>query len=247
MAEPASTNQPKEADQPVYKGYPVSYAIGRFMSEMFARICFGIRAQNIERVPTQGPALIIANHQSYLDPPFLGCLIPGRHLDFVARASLFDIPLAGRYIARLNTIPIKAGGEAGAMKETLRRLGAGRACVMFPEGTRTDDGAMQPFQRGVAVLVKRANCPVVPAAIEGAYDAWPRTSKFPKVFTSKVEVAYGHPIPHNELMANGVDAALDRLASEVEALRLGLRDRLRERTNGKFPKPGPGDRSSVAD
>ena len=118
----------------------------------------------------------------------------------------------------------------------LRRLEGGRAVLIFPEGSRTTDGRVAPFKRGVAVLVKRSRCPVVPVALEGAYEAWPRSRRLPRWLGHRVAVMYGRPIPHDELMHGGADAALLRLHDEVEAMRLALRERL-DRTSPR-PKPG---------
>lgn len=193
-----------------------------------------------ERVPETGPLLIVANHQSFLDPPIVGTPLE-RHLDFIARSGLFADERFGRLIHTLNAIPIKEeGGDAAAMKEALRRLGAGRAVLLFPEGSRTFDGAIGPFKRGVAVLVKRARCPVLPVAVEGAFDAWPRTRRLPRL-GARVAVMYGHPIPHDELIESGADAALARLRADIDRMRLELREILRAKTGGRYPAPGPGD------
>lgn len=211
------------------------------------RLLYRHRAYGAEHVPATGPVLIVANHQSFLDPPVIGVPIWQRHLDFVARLGLFQgTGFFGRLISALNALPIKEeGGDAAAIKEVLRRLGAGRAVLIFPEGSRSETGAMDPFKRGVAVLVKRSGCPVLPAAVEGCFDAWPRHRRWPRLLGARVAVAFGRPIPHDELMAEGAEAALARLTAEVDALRLDLRRRLREQTHGRYPPPGPGDEPAV--
>jgi len=220
-------------------GHLVTYEFCRQAAYWFMRTTMNLDTLNAERVPLDGPLLVVANHQSFLDPPAIGGPIWERHFEFLARASLWKFGPFGKLIASLNSIPIAEGGDAAAMKEALARLHAGRAVVVFPEGSRTFDGKTQPFKRGAAVLVKRARCPVIPAAIEGAYDAWPRTRKRPRVFGPPIAVAYGHPIPHAELMADGPDAALERLAREVETLRGKLHTHLRQRTNGRYPTSDP--------
>lgn len=216
-------------------GHLLTYETCRQLCYWFMRTTMRLEALHAERVPLDGSLLVVANHQSFLDPPAIGGPIWERHFEFLARASLWSFGPFGKLIASLNSIPIGEGGDAAAMKEALKRLHAGRAVVLFPEGSRTFDGQTQPFKRGAAVLVKRAKCPVLPAAIEGAYDAWPRTRKGPKVFGPPIAVAYGHPIPHEELLADGPDAALERLSREVEVLRGELHEHLRRKTKGRYP------------
>ncbi len=113
--------------------------------------------------------------------------------------------------------------------------------ILFPEGSRSPTGLQQPFKRGVALLLKRARCPVVPVAVEGCREALPRGAVVPRFWRARIAAMVGHPIPPDELLKNGPDAALRRLASEIESLRLELRSRLRASTNGRFPPPGPPD------
>jgi 1-acyl-sn-glycerol-3-phosphate acyltransferase len=187
------------------------------------RVVFGTRGYDSLNVPASGPVLLASNHESFLDPPTIAVLLHHRHLEFIARASLFK-SFFGRVIQALNAIPLKdESGDASAIKEVLRRLEAGRAVLIFPEGSRTPDGQMHEFKRGVALLVKKARCPVVPVAISGAYERWPISQKKPRWRGPRVRVIYGKPIPYDELMKNGADAALERVRAEVVV----LRDRLK--------------------
>ncbi len=194
-------------------------------------------------MPDAGPVLIVSNHQSHLDPVAIGMCVTRRETHFVARDSLFKIPLFGALIRAYNAIPIKRGeGDAAGVRSVLDRLATGAAVLVFPEGTRTRDGRTAPFKRGVVLLIKRSRCPVVPAAVEGAFDAWPRSRKLPLVWGKRIGASLGEPIPHDELLADGPDAAMERLHREIEAMRLSLRDTLREQTNGRYPPQGPADR-----
>jgi 1-acyl-sn-glycerol-3-phosphate acyltransferase len=190
---------------------------------LICRLAFRIRGEGVLNVPASGPVLLACNHESFLDPPSVSILLRHRQLEFIARASLFK-GVFGKVIALLNAIPLKDdSGDAGAIKEVLRRLDAGRAVLIFPEGSRTPDGEMHEFKRGVALLVKRAKCPVCPVAIAGAYEHWPVHAKRPRLSGPSVRVRYGKPIPYDELMKDGADAALERVRAEVVALRAGLR------------------------
>jgi 1-acyl-sn-glycerol-3-phosphate acyltransferase len=198
--------------------------------------------RGLENIPQKGSLLIAANHQSYLDPPTIGGLISIRQLDFIARSGLFAFGPFARLITWLNSIPVRGdASDSATIKEVIRRIESGHAVLIFPEGSRTPDGAMHRFKRGIALLVKRAKCPVLPVAIEGAYDNWPRRRKAPRFFGNRVLVKYGAPIPYDELMKDGVDAALTRLALEIDRMRLELRVELRQMTADRVPKRGPGD------
>lgn len=231
-------------------GTPLShiaaYGIARAILVLLFTFLYRFRAYGSRRVPKYGAVLLVANHQSYLDPPAIGVGVSHRHLDYVARLGLFQSKLLAGALTRFNSLPIREqGGDTAAIKEILRRLQEDRAVLIFPEGTRTDDGAMKEFKRGIAVLVKRSGCPVIPIAVEGCFDAWPRSRKWPSFWGKRVAVAFGTPIEHEVLMREGADKALAHLASETQRLRLGLRRLLRQQTRGRFPPAGPGDCTTV--
>lgn len=182
-------------------------------------IIYRRRRRGLANVPRTGGVLLVANHQSFLDPPLIGCSLATRDTDFLARGGLFDIKAFAWFITCLNSTPIKQGaGDAGAMKEVIKRLNEHKAVVVFPEGARTDDGTIQPFARGISVLIKRANCVVVPVGIAGVFDVWPRHKKIPRIFARPMAVVYGKPIETKVLMENGPDAAIAILQERVEEL-----------------------------
>jgi 1-acyl-sn-glycerol-3-phosphate acyltransferase len=132
------------------------------------------RFEGGRNVPPTGPALLIANHQSFLDPPLAG--IPARRrVCFLARKTLFDNRFFGTLISTLKTVPVDQEGVAKeGLQTVLKLLEKGEAVLVFPEGERSWTGQMQPFKPGVLLLVKRAMPPVVPIGIAGAFDALPR-------------------------------------------------------------------------
>jgi len=221
------------------------YEVTRLAAAAVLIVLYRLRWRGGANFPESGPFLIIANHQSLLDPPMVSAICTRRHIEFIARGGLFKNRAFGWIISSLNSIPIREDGEGdlSAMKEALRRLDDGRAVLIFPEGSRSFDGAMTEFKRGVAVLVKRANCPVVPVGIDGLHEAWPRGRKFPRLVGGRVAGVVGKPIPHDELMADGIDAAMRRLEREVESLRMQARGLLRRASKGCYPPEGPGDSS----
>lgn len=225
-------------------------AVGQIL---FYRLCYWIvlglfvllyraRFFNTRSVPRSGGLLIIANHQSHLDPPLLGVAIRDRNMAAIAREGLFKHWPMGLLLRGLGCIAIKEDeGDAGAIRSAIAQLKAGRVVVIFPEGSRSPDGALKHFKRGVWVLLARSGVPILPAAVEGCYDAFPRGAAFPKLFGQRVAVAFGEPIRFAELKALGADGALQMLANRVESLRLNLRAKIRRATHERLPAHGAGD------
>lgn len=208
---------------------------------LLLKVFYRIRLEGKANVPSEQPVIYLANHQSYLDPPIVGVLVMDRPFASLARENLFRNRMFAWLIRQLGAIPLKQGrGDAGAMKSALDELDAGRNVLLFPEGSRTPDGAVHRFQRGVLLLIKRAKVPIVPIAIEGAHDIWPTGRRRPRL-SGRLAVRAGAPIPHDELMREGGDAALERLRRDIDTMRLELRQRLRDETGGRHPAPGAGD------
>ncbi len=204
------------------------YTTGQCIALVLATVCFRFRRFGAKNIPARGACVIVANHQSHMDPPVIGAGIWNRQLVFVARAGLFKNPIFGWAIRSVNAIPIEEGARAeiATIKKFIGRLRTGEVVLVFPEGTRTTDGSVGEFKAGAALLIKRARCPVVPCAIEGAYLAFPRGQHLPNLFGNRVAVAYGQPIDPEELLADGPEAAMQRLRTEVESLRQSLRARM---------------------
>ncbi len=206
------------------------------------RWCYRAHGLGSGRVPATGPVLLVANHESYLDPPLIGVCIRQRELDYIARAGLFENWFMALAMRPLNCIPISEdGNDPRAIREILRRLGEGRAVLIFPEGSRSHDGAMGEFKRGAALLVKRARCPVVPVAVDGCFDAWPRSAERPRIGGQRIACAFGRAIDSETLMERGAEGAMHELEQRVRALRRAVRWRLRRQSQGRLPAHGPGD------
>ena len=141
----------------------------------------------------------------------------------------------------VRAIPIdRSKGESAPMKAALAELKAGRRIIIFPEGTRSSDGAMKEFKRGLVLIIKRAKVPVIPMAVEGTFDAWPTGQKFPRL-TGRVRACAGEALDPAELLEGGPDEAMEKLKREIETMRLELRSEIRRETKGRLPAPGPGD------
>ncbi|MDR2390417.1 MAG: 1-acyl-sn-glycerol-3-phosphate acyltransferase [Planctomycetota bacterium] len=140
----------------------------------------GLEVAGCGNVPGEGPLIVAANHASYFDPMLLGAAI-NRPLHFMARRTLFDIPGFGWLIRQNQAFPLERGGDS---REALRGfgelLGQGHAVVVFPEGTRTRDGAIGDIRPGVGMLSERYSAPILPVYIWGTFQSLPRGRLVPR-------------------------------------------------------------------
>ena len=158
------------------------------------KILFRIKYINSKNVPKKGPTLLVSNHQSFLDPPAIGCGY-FRMTNFLARKTLFKFKPFGKLIDSVDAIPLdKQGMGFQGVRETLRRLKNNEAVLIFPEGSRSFDGELAPFTSGYAAMAVKSNACIVPVAISGAFEAFPRTKVLPSPFKKRVKVEYGEPL-----------------------------------------------------
>jgi 1-acyl-sn-glycerol-3-phosphate acyltransferase len=186
-----------------------SYRLGwTFFRAMFA-VYFRWRVFNPERVPTTGGVIIASNHASFLDPPLVGAGLP-RDINYLARESLFRFPGIGALLRSWNSVPVdRDGGGASGLREILNRLHAGGGIILFPEGTRTPDGKLQPARSGIGLTVIKSDVPVIPVRTFGTFAAYGRNHKFPRPF--RVAVKYGQPLRFEKLRAESKTCPKPRL------------------------------------
>ena len=150
------------------------YWLGYHLSRIVGRLFFHFRVIHRERIVQSGPAILAMNHQSYLDPPLAGTA-SDRAIYFLARGTLLNVPLLGWLLPKLNVIPVdQEGVDRSAIKALIRVLEAGNAALVFPEGSRTLDGELQPAEPGLGLVIAKTLAPVVPMRIFGAHKALPR-------------------------------------------------------------------------
>lgn len=196
------------------------FSLWRSLCRMLLVILFDLKTYGVKNVPKTGGALIVANHQSYLDPPAFGVNIR-RPVSFLAKSGLFTNRWFGWAIRSVHAFPVRQGrGDKGAMEETIKRLKEGHLLNLYPEGGRSLDGEIAPLQRGFALVVKRSGVPIVPAVIDGSFNAWPIHRKLFR--RHPVRVLYGRPLKTAGLKSDEIIALVDTtLRTMLADLRAG--------------------------
>lgn len=176
---------------------------------------FELKTCGLENVPRTGGALLLANHQSYLDPVVVGVQLR-RPITFMADSNLFKNRFFGWLIRNLHAFPVRQGkGDVGAIKQSIQLLHDGHMLNIYPEGSRSSDGEIAEIQSGIALIVRRANVPIIPVLIDGAYKAWPRQRKIFRAFP--VRIWYGKPLEIEGLGAKEIVALVDRTLRDMQA------------------------------
>ena len=172
-------------------------------------VYFRWRVFHSERVPRQGPVILASNHASFLDPPLIGTALP-RQINYLARESLFRFPVLKTILRWWSAVPVnREGGGAKGLKAILERLLAGGVIVLFPEGTRTRDGQLQPARSGIGLTVIKSTAPVVPVRVFGSYEAFGRHVRFPR--PRRLVVTFGQPMWFEQLRAEAKGCSKARL------------------------------------
>lgn len=188
--------------------------------------------------------MLLANHQSFLDPIFFG-LSCRRMLDYVARDSLFRIPGLGWLIRSLDAIPIdREGTGLAGLKETLRRLKQGDIVVVFPEGTRSDDGEVSRLKPGFAAVARRAKVAIVPAAVDGAHLAWPRDRRLPRL--TRIQVEFGEALSADEIARLTDDELLVEVERRIRECHAAARAALQKRSPARYRSVTHPEHSAIA-
>ena len=203
------------------------YDFSRIGVRVVGKLLFNLKLRGIDQFPKSGGALVCSNHQSVLDPILLGSLCD-RRMNYLARENLFNSAIFGRLIRFYDAIPVRRDGMSiSGLKETLRRLKRGELVVIFPEGTRTKDGQIAPLKSGFCMLARKAKVPLVPVAINGAYNVWPKGKSLPQL--ARVVLEAGEPIPaeivrelDDDALVALVDKRIRACFQSAEALRNGI-------------------------
>lgn len=192
-----------------------SYWIGYTLFAAVARAFFSYRVKDREKLIEDGPVLMVANHQSFLDPPFLGG-IHEESIYFLARKTLFK-GIFNTIYKSWQAIPIDQDNpDMASLKKVIALLKQGEKVLIFPEGSRSEDGGILPAMPGVGLIISKAGVPVQPMRIFGAHEALPVGCRFPRM--RPVSATVGDPVAFTkeELTAKG-KGAYQHLADKAMA------------------------------
>ena len=197
-----------EAAPPNTNDRSLFYKSCQVICRLITTVLFDLKVSGKEHLPKTGGVLLLANHQSYLDPVLIGVQLH-RPLSYLGRSELFRNPVLSRLFLRLNAVPLHQGaGDIHALRETIKLLKEGHILTIFPEGSRTETGEIGPLQPGFTLVVRKAGVPIVPVVIEGSFQAWRRGQKIFKPYP--IRVKFGPALNVQGLKPDEIVNLLDR-------------------------------------
>lgn len=146
---------------------------------------FRYKVEGLENLPKKGKVILAGNHTGHLDP-FILQMATKRCLWFVTGPAAYNVLIVKHLLKYFNVLPLKFGKGIEAIESAVTQLKKGEAVIIFPEGKFTPNGELCKFNRGVAVMAKQADCPIVPFSIKGGFETWNKTQKLPKFFNTIV-------------------------------------------------------------
>jgi 1-acyl-sn-glycerol-3-phosphate acyltransferase len=188
------------------------YRLGHTLCRAIGSLAFRFKVYGREKLIEEGPAILASNHQSYFDPPCIG-MACREEVYYLARKTLLQRPVVGLILKQLNTVPVdRDRGDVSSIKTIIRLLRDGHRVIIFPEGTRSLDGKLQPARAGLGLIIAKTLAPVVPIRVFGSFDALPRTGglKF-----RPISIVVGDPIKFTEEDIKGGHDAYQALSNRV--------------------------------
>jgi len=186
---------------------------------LFAMLC-DLRIVGRERIPQDGPLILVSNHIHFVDPPLIGRALPRKVL-FMAKSELFEIPVLGWIVRHFDAFPVRRGtADRQALRNALDALRMGHVIGLFPEGTRSRTGAMRPAHAGAALVALRGNATIVPVAIDGTDQIF---SALKSLRRARVTVTFGEPFRLEDIdglreQRGDLDTVLGSMMARVAAL-----------------------------
>ena len=194
---------------------PLFYRFVRGLAWGFFRLFYRLKVYGLHHV-RRGRAIIAPNHASNFDPPVVSAACP-HEVQFLAKASLFRVPLLGAIIRRLNSHPVARGAsDAAVFRQLIALLQEEKKVVLFPEGQRSDANEIQPLEKGLAFLAYKAHSRILPAYVSGTGAIWGPSRRFPR-WRGRISCAFGSPIEWEEFAGLDRAEAIERMTARCDA------------------------------
>lgn len=191
------------------------YRFVRAIVRQWIRLLGGVTIVGAENIPRSGPVILAPNHRAHVDPPYLSLITP-RPMHFMAKEELFKVPVLSAIIRGVGTFPVKRGvPDRAALRHAVDLLKAGQVVTIFPEGTRSEDGALRPAEKGFALIARQANAMIVPVAIEGTEKMLPKGAK--RLRRAPVRITVGESLSVEGMLAAKPEGVKDALGFIGEA------------------------------
>ncbi|MGI8908277.1 MAG: lysophospholipid acyltransferase family protein [Candidatus Sumerlaeaceae bacterium] len=218
------------------KGDPLrstlNYEWARWVNLEYFWLFHSVRYRGQRNIPANGPMIFAPNHVSYYDPTLVGAGIP-YPMRFMAWDALFKVPLLKQILESYGAYPVRPNtADKGSIEKTLKILKNGEAIMIFPEGVRSDDGSLKPFEMGVARMALQTGAKIIPVTVTNVYESWSAHRTLPKLFVP-LTVKYHPPIevpahvPRPELRAK-IEEINEQVAKPIRR-RLAAWERLKKR------------------
>ena len=201
-----------------------SYAAAFIFAGPLIKLLWRITYLHAERVPTQGPVILAANHRSFLDPPVVALGIQRRRpVHYMAKQEMFAKAPGKWFLPAMMSFPVqRESADRAAIKAAIAVLSGNGVVGMFPEGTRVQEGTAPSAQLGVAFIALRTRTKIVPVGIVGTDRAWPAGKRFPSF--PPVTISFGEPIdpasfdvlPKDQRLTALTQAVMDGIAASMK-------------------------------
>lgn len=170
----------------------VWYHFWKNLVGLIGRLAFRMHVEGRGYEPRSGRVIVAGNHASAIDPPLVGSVLR-RRAAYMAKEELFSVPILGPWLRSVGVFPVKRGQpDRRAIRRSLQVLERGGVLVMFPEGTRSEDGRLRDPEPGAAMIALRTGAPVLPVAVVGSHRILPKSARWPRF--AQVVVRIGPPL-----------------------------------------------------
>ncbi len=195
----------------------------KFTQISFRLLGINFDVKGLENIPDNEPVIFVSNHQSLIDVKLSIAAIP-RNFSFISKDILFKIPLLGKYMRTSGHIGIRRSDERnayGTLSEVIKKLDGGKSIIFFPEGTRSENGELGKFKRGISMVILKSGRRVIPTAIIGSRGYLPKSSILSNPEHRDICFRFGKPIEFPKIEKEDRELSMDvvaRVRSEVSKL-----------------------------